>query len=237
MSSQSPPNFPSVLQRTESVSPSRMTYPEHTPAAEAAPIDLHRTAPAEPAKVTSETIPMPTALVESPPPDAGFVPVPTRLRLDGWTPERQRAFVEALADTGCVDTAAAQVGMSVQSAYRLRRRPDAGAFDTAWRAAMAHAANRLVDVAFTRALNGTVEDVYYHGEKVGERRRYSDRLLLATMNFREDFYFNPDVEPTQISENFRLLPDIRRVIGDMFAAAAEMISPSGARPKKHRGGK
>lgn len=35
-----------------------------------------------------------------------FTPVPRRYRHDGWTPERQKAFIEALADTGCVTRAA-----------------------------------------------------------------------------------------------------------------------------------
>lgn len=29
-----------------------------------------------------------------------FAPVPRKYRHDGWTPERQKAFIEALADTG-----------------------------------------------------------------------------------------------------------------------------------------
>jgi hypothetical protein len=36
-----------------------------------------------------------------------FAPVPRQgNRHDGWTPARQRAFIEALADTGCVTRAA-----------------------------------------------------------------------------------------------------------------------------------
>ncbi|MGZ8337478.1 MAG: hypothetical protein ACXWU1_12525, partial [Allosphingosinicella sp.] len=38
-----------------------------------------------------------------PPPP--FDPVPTRVRRDGWTPERQRAFLAALAETLCVGRA------------------------------------------------------------------------------------------------------------------------------------
>ncbi|HEX2763027.1 MAG TPA: hypothetical protein VHM92_04155 [Allosphingosinicella sp.] len=33
-------------------------------------------------------------------PSLAFTPVPRRYRHDGWTPERQVAFIEALADTG-----------------------------------------------------------------------------------------------------------------------------------------
>ena len=31
-----------------------------------------------------------------------FTPVPLRARHDGWTPETQTAFIEALAESGCV---------------------------------------------------------------------------------------------------------------------------------------
>jgi hypothetical protein len=36
------------------------------------------------------------------PPLPEFAPVPRKFRHDGWTPERQKAFVEALADCGSV---------------------------------------------------------------------------------------------------------------------------------------
>lgn len=34
------------------------------------------------------------------PPLPEFTPVPRKPRHDGWTPERQKAFIAALADTG-----------------------------------------------------------------------------------------------------------------------------------------
>jgi hypothetical protein len=39
-----------------------------------------------------------------------FTPVPLRSRRDGWTPERQRLYVAALARTGHGGKAAAAVG-------------------------------------------------------------------------------------------------------------------------------
>jgi hypothetical protein len=54
-----------------------------------------------------------------------FLPVPRRhQRHDGWTPDRQRAFIEALADTGSVSRAAAMVNMASVGAYQLRRHPE-----------------------------------------------------------------------------------------------------------------
>lgn len=61
-----------------------------------------------------------------------FTPVPCRARRDGWTADRQRAFIAALACTGCVGKAAREAGMSRESAYRLRRRRGAEGFAAAW---------------------------------------------------------------------------------------------------------
>ena len=108
-----------------------------------------------------------------------WVPVLKKRRKDGWSPDKQRAFIEALADTGSVATAAQIVGMSESSAYRLRRAPGAEAFDRAWSAAIDAASKKLLDAAFERALVGTDEPVFDRdGHRVGRRLRQSDRLLM-----------------------------------------------------------
>ncbi len=109
-----------------------------------------------------------------------FAPVPLRHRHDGWTPEKQRDFIEHLADTLCPDTAAAAVGMSVRSAYALRRRAGAEGFAAAWDAALLRGLSeqgrsRLVD----QAVNGRRVQRFYHGQLIAEERVYSERLLLA----------------------------------------------------------
>ncbi|MEA3003231.1 MAG: hypothetical protein QOH81_2019 [Sphingomonadales bacterium] len=117
------------------------------------------------------------------PPNArlDFEPIELEHRSDGWTREKQRAFIEALADCGIVREAAARVGMSEQSARRLRRRADAATFNIAWEAALQLGADRLRSVAFERAIEGVVKPHFYHGEKVGEERVYDNRLLLALL--------------------------------------------------------
>ena len=44
------------------------------------------------------------------------------VRRDGWTAERMRIFLEALADHGSVTHAAREAGVSARSAYKLRDR-------------------------------------------------------------------------------------------------------------------
>jgi hypothetical protein len=65
-----------------------------------------------------------------------FYAVQTRVRPGGWTPLKQAEFIGHLAETRCVRTAARVVGMSRETAYRLRSKPGAASFCAAWDAAL-----------------------------------------------------------------------------------------------------
>tara|TARA_R110000850_G_scaffold3398_2_gene16281 strand:- start:2799 stop:3605 length:807 start_codon:yes stop_codon:yes gene_type:complete len=112
---------------------------------------------------------------QEPPTDLHPSPQPS------WTPEKQREFLEALARCGSVKAAAAYVGMSREGAYRLRRRPEGCAFDRAWDAALIHARDLYAETLLETGLHGWTEAVWYHGEEVGERTRFSPGLLLAAL--------------------------------------------------------
>jgi hypothetical protein len=123
--------------------------------------------------------------IGAPPPDGydpaeyRWVPVRRRPRTDGWTEEKQRRFIEVLADTGLVSAAAKAVGMSREGANRLRRSAHGAAFARAWDAARQHAGGGLEDVAFERAIEGQEHNVYDEwGEVVCTKRVYNDRLLM-----------------------------------------------------------
>ena len=61
---------------------------------------------------------------------SNFTPVPRkRVQHSGWVPERQRMFIQALAETGNATRAAKMVNMSVVAAYQLRRAPGASGTD------------------------------------------------------------------------------------------------------------
>ena len=120
------------------------------------------------------------------PPSSGgdrldFTPVPTRARHDGWTPDRQRAFIAALAQVGVVAAAARHVGLSTKSAYALRDRPGAAGFAAAWTFAQGEGLARARDTAIEHAMYGVAVPVFYGGRQVGERRRYDHRLVLAAL--------------------------------------------------------
>jgi hypothetical protein len=116
----------------------------------------------------------------APAPD--FDPVPVRSRFDGWTAERQRRFIQALCETGCVSQAAAEVGMTARSAYRLAARPDAQSFARAWAWALSVATPRLTALAFDYAIHGMSETVWKDGVCVYERRRPSEKLLMFLLS-------------------------------------------------------
>jgi hypothetical protein len=112
------------------------------------------------------------------PEDYRWVPVRRRPRYDGWTDEKQRRFIEVLADTGIVTAAAKAVGMSRESANRLRRSPHGAAFARAWDAARHHAGSALEDIAFERAIEGVEHNVFdEYGNVICTKRVYNDRLL------------------------------------------------------------
>ncbi|MXO69731.1 hypothetical protein GRI72_12965 [Altererythrobacter marinus] len=103
-------------------------------------------------------------------------------RHDGWSLDKQVAFLRALSATHSVSAAARSVGMSRQSAYRLRSRLKGKAFDLAWEVAFHHSYDVLAHAALERALNGVEMPVYYQGEQVGSYRRYDERLTVALLN-------------------------------------------------------
>ena len=116
--------------------------------------------------------------VPAPAPPAGVVPFkpePSR-KAGGWNALRQRLFIEALAETGSVHAAARSAGLSARSAYSLRVRSPA--FASAWNTAQQLAVGRLSALAFDRAINGRIEQVYHQGELVGERQIPSEKLLM-----------------------------------------------------------
>nr|WP_137676509.1 hypothetical protein [Parerythrobacter lutipelagi] len=65
-----------------------------------------------------------------------FHAVPGRSRADGWTPLRQAEFIGELAETRSVAEAARRVGMTRETAYRLRQRKWSESFCAAWDAAL-----------------------------------------------------------------------------------------------------
>ena len=102
-------------------------------------------------------------------------------RVDGWTYERQAAFLMTLSETGLVSQACAFAEMSVASAYALRREPRGAAFALGWQAAHLLARDRLEDVLLEAAISG-VESVSTRVDGATYRRTLNGNLSMAVLN-------------------------------------------------------
>jgi len=123
-----------------------------------------------------------------------FQPVPVRARHDGWTVERQIAFVEKLADCGSISAAAKHVGMSRESVRKLRRRPCGRAFRDACDAALDCGYADVEEAAMERSKNGVARPIFFKGEQVGEWRHYDERLAMFLLRFRRRHRFGPEAD-------------------------------------------
>lgn len=83
-------------------------------------------------------------------------------------------WLAAYREFGSVSHACAEVQCSRSTIYRLRKGDPKFAenWDNAWEATI----DRLEQSAMSRAIDGYIEDVYYKGEVVGQRRMYDGRL-------------------------------------------------------------
>lgn len=144
--------------------------------------------------MTDQPIPAPRAEAASP---LDFTPVPRRYRHDGWTPERQKAFIFALAETGTVERAARRVNIATTNCYELRRAPGAEGFRRAWDAALDFAVPKLKDVAFQRAIEGELVPVFSGGKLMGFRRRFNDKLLMFCLR-----HYGQDAEGKRTTINY-----------------------------------
>ena len=135
---------------------------------DAASIDL------APTEVTTPAHPV------APPPIDAATPR-NRQRVDGWSPERQRGFLERIAEGATVDEATASVGLSPRAAYGLRRRASGAAFAHGWDAAKLVARAIVAEALFCRAMVGQIERITKADGDVIERHRFDNRLAMSLL--------------------------------------------------------
>ena len=136
--------------------------------------------------------------------------------------ERQVAFLEALAVTGSVRGAARRARVSHQTCYRARR--NSAAFGRAWDAALVVARGAAEAQLADYAMRGVEEEVWYHGEHVGTRRRFSDRLLLAHLARLDRMRTDARIE--RLAEDFdAMLTRLRR--GEGIEVEPAPAAPAG----------
>jgi hypothetical protein len=104
----------------------------------------------------------------------GFAPyIHAAPRRNSITPERQRAFIAALAASGIVTQAAREIGASLEALYKLRHRKGAEEFSAAWDAAIDRGMMRLEDCALELALRGEELPIVSAGEVLGTYRKHN----------------------------------------------------------------
>lgn len=135
----------------------------------------------------SSSLPADAPSLPAPPRDSDCDPLPPPE--DGaarWSKAKQVAFLQHLAASHSVAAAARSVGMSRQSAYRLRARRKGQPFDQAWAAAFDCAFNALAHAAMERAIHGVEQPYFHNGELVHVGRRYDERLTLGLLRMRAE---------------------------------------------------
>jgi hypothetical protein len=137
---------------------------------------------------------LPATAAGGPPREISFEPAKLRPRHDGWTAERQIAFIEKLADCNSVSAAARYVGMTRESARQLRRHARARDFRDAWDAALDCSYAEVEEAAAERSKRGVARPIFYKGEQVGEWRHFDERLTMFLLRFRRRHRFGPEAD-------------------------------------------
>ena len=122
-----------------------------------------------------------------------FRPVLLRARRGGWTPARQCAFLVALYRYGSVRAACRAVGISRNSAYRLRSHPAGDSFAAAWDRVLTPPGTGRVrgpktdwrkvtlDALSLRATTGRLRPVMWRGTMTAVARKGDNSALLRLL--------------------------------------------------------
>jgi hypothetical protein len=105
-------------------------------------------------------------------------------RGDRWDKPMMVDFLRMLAATHSVSEAARSVGMSRQSAHKLRNRLKGQPFDIAWEAAFRHGYDNLAHAALELALEGEEVPHYHQGELVATHRKRYPHLMVSLLKMR-----------------------------------------------------
>jgi len=118
-------------------------------------------------------------------PQSGTNTVPTPENQD--LSAKEKMFLELLSEGMSVSAACERADIPRRSIYNRRRADQA--FREQWDEALDMAADTLEAEADRRGRDGWSEDVYYRGQVVGTRRRYSDRMLVFRLRaLKPDIY-------------------------------------------------
>lgn len=143
-----------------------------------------------------------------------------QVRIDGWSPARQRRFLETLASTGVVRLACEAVRITPRAAYTLRIRRDGAAFRLGWDAAILIARARLADDLLARAITGCTDTIRHDEDRLETTRHRHDNRLAMAMLSRLDRMADSPPEGSDAA--------LARVVAQDFVAFLDLICPEEA---------
>jgi hypothetical protein len=122
-------------------------------------------------------------------------------------------FIQALAETGVVTTAARAAKVSRSFAYAAKE-SDRG-FDERWEEALEDACDLLELECRRRGVEGCDRPVFHQGVQCGIIKEYSDRCLLAYLAAHRPERWNPSY-------------DLRRLVSEIQRSQAAQSPATGA---------
>jgi hypothetical protein len=154
-------------------------------------------------------------------------------------PERDALFFTALENAHSVAFACRAAGYSVPSVYRWRA--EEAEFAERWDQSITIAADLLEDEADRRGRDGYDEPVFCKGQEVGQKRRYSDRLLLARLKALRPHLYREGAAPavasptpTVIVRDFSMEADLLRFLAEGKITLEDLTPALRARAEKWR---
>ena len=144
-----------------------------------------------------------------------------RVRHDGWTDTKRAAFLDALGHSGALKDAAAAVGMSRMSVWRLRVR-DAD-FDSACHARQREGVMLLREIAQARARQGVACPIFdANGTQVGAHVRLDCGMLMFLLTRYDMDVIGPPRDPYAAGHaspaRKRIMPQSERELRAILAA-------------------
>ena len=144
-----------------------------------------------------------------------------RVRHDGWTDAKRTAFLDALGHSGALKEAAALVGMSRMSVWRLRVRD--AEFDAACHARQREGVLLLREIAQARARQGLARPIFdAHGTQVGTHVRLDCTMLMFLLTRYDMEIVGPPRDayagPGPADTRKRIMPQSERELRAILAA-------------------
>lgn len=94
---------------------------------------------------------------------------------------RLNVFLQGVRKTGCILKSCRRAQISSSMHYRVYNKPEYAWYREAFHDAVDEFKESLENAAVKRAVEGFTEPIFHLGEQVGERRRYSDTLLVQQL--------------------------------------------------------